>query len=87
MIHVHLFGDLSKIHIHLSLTRQESVLNAHKIHFGVLSKPLFPSFNSSFCSTESSMLLPRHAVSRLIKRVTAEVSMTVARAATSRVTI
>jgi hypothetical protein len=34
---------------------------------------LFPSFNSRFCSSESSMLLSCHAVSRLGKRPTAVV--------------
>ncbi len=69
MIHVHLFGDPGETHIHSSLARIS--LNAHKIQFGILSKPLFPSFTSSFCVTESSMLLPCHAVFRLFKRLMA----------------
>jgi hypothetical protein len=64
--HVHLFGGPGETHTHSSLTRIS--FNAHKIHFGVLCKPLFPSFISSFCSSESSTLLPRRAASRLSKK-------------------
>ena len=38
------------------------------MHYGVLWRPLFPSFNSRFCSSESSTLLPCHAAFRLSKR-------------------
>jgi hypothetical protein len=50
---------------------QESVLGLIKIHFGVLCRPLFPSFNSRFCSSESSTLLPHCAASRLREGPTA----------------
>ncbi len=68
-IHVHLFGDPGKIHIHSSLARIS--FNSYKIHFGILCKPFFPSFNSRFCSPENSTLIPRCAASRLSKRPTA----------------
>ncbi len=51
-----------------SLLSFQDKLTAHKIHFGVLCKPLFPSFISSFCSSENSMLLPCHAASMLSKK-------------------
>jgi hypothetical protein len=69
MFHVHLFGGPGETHIHSSLTRIS--FNAHKIHFGVLCRPLFPSFNSRFCASKSSMLLPCRAASRLSKGPTA----------------
>jgi hypothetical protein len=40
---------------------------SHKIHFGVLNKPLFQPSNSNLFSSENSMLLPHGAVPRVIK--------------------
>ncbi len=67
--HVHLFGGPGETHTHLSLTRIS--FNGHKIHFGVLCKPLFPTFISSFCSSESSTLLPVVLPLGWAKRLTA----------------
>jgi hypothetical protein len=47
---------------------QESVLILIKSILVFYTHPLFPFFNSIFCSPENSMLLPCHAASRLSKR-------------------
>jgi hypothetical protein len=58
-------------HTHIQAL-QESVLMLITSIFGVLRTPPFPSFNNRCCSSESSMLLPCRAASRLSKWPTAE---------------